>query len=292
MAAPSLTFTLTNGSTADASQVMQNFNDLLNGVTDGTKDLSIAALTAAGTATLNGDVNLGNSSSDTLTVTASLGSSVVPSTTGTRSLGSGSLGFLDLYLAASADADTARVVAAAHAADRVYTIPDAGADASFVLTQLAQTISGTKTFDGQLIGKGTATNDSAAAGYIGEFISASSAGVTPASSGSYKTIATISLTAGDWDVTGIIQFTIGSATSVTSIGGAISTTTDNTDSIASGGTVFLPYAQTLDSRFTVGTRRISLSGTTSVFLVGRVNYATLGTATWSANSFVQARRVR
>lgn len=140
MAAPSLTNTLTNGSTADASQVMQNFNDLLNGITDGSKDLSISALTCAGTATLNGNVAIGNSSADTLTVTASLASGIVPDATGTRSLGSSALGFLDLYLAASADADTARIVAAAHSADRVYTVEDAGGNDSFVMVALAQTL--------------------------------------------------------------------------------------------------------------------------------------------------------
>lgn len=69
MPSPSFTYTLTNGTTADADQVMQNFDDILNGVTDGTKDLSIAALTVAGTLTANGNINLGNSSSDTITVT-------------------------------------------------------------------------------------------------------------------------------------------------------------------------------------------------------------------------------
>jgi len=146
VAAPSLTYTLTNGTTADASQVMQNFNDLLNGITDGSKDLSISALTVAGTATLNGNVALGNSSADTLTVTASLASGLVPDSTGVRSLGSSAIGFLDLYLAASTDADTARIVAAAHSADRVYTVPDSGADASFVMTQGAQTLTGVKTY--------------------------------------------------------------------------------------------------------------------------------------------------
>jgi hypothetical protein len=147
-----LTYTLVNGSTADASQVMQNYNDLLNGITDGSKDLSISALTCAGTATLNGNVALGNSAADTLTVTASLASGLVPDSTGVRSLGSSAIGFLDLYLAASTDADTARIIAAAHSADRAYTVPDSGADASFVMTAGTQTIGGAKTFSSPVIG--------------------------------------------------------------------------------------------------------------------------------------------
>jgi hypothetical protein len=145
MAAPSVTYTLTNGTTADATQVMQNFNDLINGVSDGTKDLSINALTCAGTATLNGNVNLGNASGDDLTVNASLASNLVPKTTNTYNLGSADLGYASLYLG-TADSDTARIVAAAQAADRTYTVPDAGAAATFVMTEGAQTISGVKTF--------------------------------------------------------------------------------------------------------------------------------------------------
>jgi len=101
MAAPSLTYTLTNGSTADASQVMQNFNDLLNGYTDGTKDLSINALTCAGTATLNGNINLGNASADDLNITASLASSLPIKTTNSYDIGSSTLGLRAAYFGAN-----------------------------------------------------------------------------------------------------------------------------------------------------------------------------------------------
>lgn len=120
MAAPSLTYTLTNGSTADASQVMQDFNDLLNGITDGTKDLSISALTCAGTATLNGNINLGNAAGDDLTVTASLASNFVPKTDATYALGSSTIGFSGVYLGRNSQ--------------RVRLIPNAATSASYDLT--------------------------------------------------------------------------------------------------------------------------------------------------------------
>jgi len=72
MAGPSVTYTFTNGTVADASQVNQNFTDLINGLTDGTKDLNINALTAAGTATLNGDSIIGNASGNASTVNATI----------------------------------------------------------------------------------------------------------------------------------------------------------------------------------------------------------------------------
>jgi hypothetical protein len=97
MPAPSYTYTHTNGTTADASQVMQNFNDILNGVTDGTKDLSISALTCAGTATFNGSVAVGNASADDFTVTASLASTIPVKTDSSFDIGSTSLRLRRIY---------------------------------------------------------------------------------------------------------------------------------------------------------------------------------------------------
>jgi hypothetical protein len=151
MAAPSLTYTLTNATTADASQVMQNLNDLLNGITDGTKDLSISALTCAGTVTLNGNTTIGNATSDTLTMTASLASSIIPSADGAVDIGSAAYGLRALYLG-DGDGTTGKVVAAALSADRIWTIPETSADASFVMTAATQTIGGAKTFSSVILG--------------------------------------------------------------------------------------------------------------------------------------------
>lgn len=159
MPSPSYTYTLTNGTTADASKVSQNFTDILNGVTDGTKDLSINALTCAGNLTVNGNTTLGNASSDTVTVTASLASDIVPSSDGTRYLGSATYGFAGLFLG-DASGDTGKIVPATLGADRVWTIPETSADASFVMTQAAQTIAGAKTFSSAIIVGGNSTGDS------------------------------------------------------------------------------------------------------------------------------------
>lgn len=101
MPAPSYTYSLSNGSTADASQVMQNFNDILNGVSDGTKNLSISALTCAGTTTLNGAINLGSASDDDITVLGSLASSIPIKTTNTYNIGSSTLGLASVYFGAN-----------------------------------------------------------------------------------------------------------------------------------------------------------------------------------------------
>lgn len=125
MPAPSYTYTLANGTTADASQVMQDFNDILNGVTDGTKDLTISALTCQGNVTLNGTTNtIGNASSDSLVVTASLGSSIPIGTTFSYDIGSNALGLRDIYLgSADSAARSTKIRGATIASAWTLTLP-------------------------------------------------------------------------------------------------------------------------------------------------------------------------
>jgi len=98
MAAPSYTYTLANSTTADADEVMQNFNDILNGVSDGSKDLSISALTCAGAATFNGNVTLGNATTDDLTPTGRWAADLDPKTAATYALGSSTLPWSEINL--------------------------------------------------------------------------------------------------------------------------------------------------------------------------------------------------
>lgn len=155
MPAPSLTYTLTNGTTADASQVMQNFNDLLNGYTDGTKDLSISALTVAGAAVFNGNTTIGNASGDDLTVTASLASTIPIKTTNTYNIGSATLGLAGVYFG-TGSTQTARIVAASsYAGALTYTLPDLGSAGTFAFLEAAQSFTGLKKFEGDLARVGT-----------------------------------------------------------------------------------------------------------------------------------------
>ncbi len=102
MSSPSVTYVFVNGNSADAGQVNQNFSDIINALSDSTKDLSISALTAAGTATFNGSVSIGNSASDDLTITASLASTMLVKTTNSFDIGSTSSGLRAIYVGANA----------------------------------------------------------------------------------------------------------------------------------------------------------------------------------------------
>lgn len=125
MASPSVTYTFSNSTTADATQVNTNFTDLINGITDGTKDLSINALTCAGTATLNGNVNIGNASGDDLTITASLASSVAVKTTATYNIGGSTTGLLSVYIAGTSSFTT-RIISGATATWTLTLPPTTG----------------------------------------------------------------------------------------------------------------------------------------------------------------------
>ncbi len=122
MASPSVTYTFSNSTTADASQVNQNFTDLINGASDGTKDYSINALTCAGNVTLNGTTNtIGNASGDDLVITASLASSIAIKTTATYNIGAATLGILSTYYGNSTF--TTRLIANTLTASGTLTMP-------------------------------------------------------------------------------------------------------------------------------------------------------------------------
>ena len=160
----------------------------------------------------------------------------------------------------------------------------------------AMTLPGTVTVSGQLIGKGTATNDSAAAGYIGEIISASVliGAAISLTLDSPANITSISLTAGDWDVSGAIWFTGGATTTVTYLVGAVSATSatlptrgdSNYTSNPHGGATLFNNAA---AGYMIGPYRVSLASTTTYYLVTQAGFAT---STCSGFGIIRARRVR
>ncbi len=101
MAAIAVTYTFSNSTTADATQVNQNFTDIIAGLSDGTKDISVNAGVFAGNVSISGNTTIGNASSDDLTVTASLASTIPIKTTNAFDIGSTTLGLRALYFGAN-----------------------------------------------------------------------------------------------------------------------------------------------------------------------------------------------
>jgi hypothetical protein len=134
MANISVTYTFSNSTTADASQVNQNFTDIINGTSDGTKDLSISALTCAGAVTLNGNVTLGNATADDITITGSLAATIPIKTNNSFDIGSSTLGLAGVYLG-SAGGLTTRLIGGATGSSWSFTFPTtAGTDGYYLAT--------------------------------------------------------------------------------------------------------------------------------------------------------------
>lgn len=142
--------------------------------------------------------------------------------------------------------------------------------------------------------KGTITNDNAAAGYVGEFMEAKlvAASATSLTSNADKTITSISLTAGDWDVSGVVGFIPAATTSITRLAASISLT-DNanagTDDGASSQWGTAANVAVQANAIATPIRRVSIAATTTVYLVAD---AVFTVSTMTAFGHIRARRVR
>ncbi len=169
---------------------------------------------------------------------------------------------------------------------------DAPAVAGTTTLTLPATTGTVLTNASQLVGTGTTTNDSAAVGYVGEYVvstvlSASAINLTA----STTTITSISLTAGDWDVTGILSLGSSAVLTWTVVAAGFNATTANA-SVANQSISILPAASVVYNYYEstqMPVVRFSLSATTIIYFAA-VGVFSGGTA----NVFgqIRARRVR
>jgi hypothetical protein len=135
---------------------------------------------------------------------------------------------------------------------------------------------------------GTTTNDSANAGSIGEFVTATASAVS-LTSNTPANITSISLTAGDWDVTGNVQFNAAASTVIQSALASAGVTSATLNASPDRAVIESTQATSNPVSLIAPVQRISISSTTTVFLVGDCNF-TVSTAT--ADGRIRARRVR
>lgn len=137
---------------------------------------------------------------------------------------------------------------------------------------------------------GTTTNDNVAALKVGEYVTATSVG-SPVSitTDTAKTVTSISLTAGDWDIGGMVGFIAAASTIIaTGVGGA--SLTDNTLPAQDQYFVFYPpNTVALVPSAHIPTRRISIAATTTIYLVAQ---ATFSVSTCTAYGMLWGRRRR
>lgn len=142
---------------------------------------------------------------------------------------------------------------------------------------------------------GTTTNDNAASGFVGEYVVSTVGNTNATGTTQYFDVTSISLTAGDWDVTGAGNWEGNGATwTVAELG--ISTTTGNSGTGLTAGLNNLSWSFASTSTVPaanpvyVPSYRVSLSATTTVYLKGRAVYSA-GTPRLAGAS-IHARRVR
>lgn len=97
MANITVSYTFANSTVADATEVNTNFQNIISGTSDGTKDFSINALTLAGAFTANGNCTFGNASGDDITFTGSLASTIPIKTDNSFDIGGTSTRLRNVY---------------------------------------------------------------------------------------------------------------------------------------------------------------------------------------------------
>lgn len=142
--------------------------------------------------------------------------------------------------------------------------------------------------------KGTTTNDSASAGDVGEYISSTVliGSAVALSSGVAANITSISLTAGDWDVSGSVWTSpAGGTTSTLTIGGISTTSATQPTFGTPGGSSYINISTGAGAGLGLGIAptRISIASTTTVYLVTTITFAV---STMSAYGGIAARRAR
>jgi len=140
---------------------------------------------------------------------------------------------------------------------------------------------------------GTVTNDSAAAGKVGEAVRAVVTSFTNfAATATWGNVTSISLTAGDWDVTGLLYYQLNGATSAGAYEVAISLFSGNTTTDHSAGDNVMdgPFPTVaLNQSISVPVWRVSVASTTTVFLKALGVY-TVGNPRYVGR--ISARRIR
>ena len=142
--------------------------------------------------------------------------------------------------------------------------------------------------------RGITDGSVASPGNVGELISNLGSASSIGSSASYVAIATITLTAGDWDINGHCQLAAGGSTSATAVISGISTSSTTTSGDTTNNRSIVDYAIVANGVYDyfLGPSRANITSTTVYYQVCSLTYTVLGGAAWGADSYIVARRMR
>ena len=165
-----------------------------------------------------------------------------------------------------------------------------GADPAFGNTVSTLTVTGAITPSSTNGVVGTTTNDNANAGSIGEYVTNTTSGTSLASA-TAANATSISLTAGDWDISGVVRFNPGGSATTSNMTQGISTTSATLGAFGTYTADVIPFGSSAGGNDVnvTPTVRLSLSATATVYLVA---LCTFSASTMTADGFIRARRVR
>lgn len=133
--------------------------------------------------------------------------------------------------------------------------------------------------------RGVPDNTAATAGFVGEWIGAGPTTQSITIAG-FTTIASITLTGGDWDISFVCSSS--AAVSAVEINAGVATATNSNTGYANGdNSLFYPVSATFDGGSSMANYRVTLSGSTTYYLTAKAFGATVSTT-----GRISARRMR
>lgn len=160
----------------------------------------------------------------------------------------------------------------------------------------AITWAGAQTFSGGAAIAGTTTNDNAASGYVGQQVisTVASASAVSLTTATPANVTSISLPAGDWEVSGTVIRSLGATTSITQLITSVSTTSATASSATAGDGTFQIFSTAAEVPAAnvsqvIPPVRLSLASTTTVYLVASDTFTVSTNAVFGT---LRARRVR
>lgn len=136
---------------------------------------------------------------------------------------------------------------------------------------------------------GTTTNNNATAGSVGEFPTPTNLSAVALTSNASANCASVSLTPGDWEVTGMVEIAAAGSTLITNSFGGVSTTSATLGALGTYWQIANNFSAGALIAMPVPVTRVPLTTTTTVYLVANAGFTT-STATASCTMHVRRPR--